>query len=74
MRSELKGLKWEIPKQKEGEERPAFLDRMAGYYALKYFYEALFRAISNFLPGNSQFSSQLYNSMYSLLAFDGPAQ
>ena len=71
LRSESKGLKWEIPKQKEGEERPAFLDRMAGYYALKYFYEALFLAIIRILPSDSNFSSQLYDSMYSLLASDG---
>jgi hypothetical protein len=64
-------LKWEIPKQKEDEERPAFLDRMAGYDALKYFYEALFHAITNILPRNARLSSQLFDSMYSLLAFDG---
>ena len=47
-----------------------FYDRMAGYYALRFFYQELFDAVTKILPYGSNISSQLFEDMYSLLSSD----
>jgi hypothetical protein len=70
-RTELKGFKWVKPEKGEDEPADRFHDRMAGYLALKYFFSDLFEAITKILPFPANISSQLFESMYSLLASDG---
>ncbi len=71
LRAELKGNNWKRPEKQDGESLHSFHDRLAGFFALKYFFEALFEALSKILPTGSNFNSQLYATMYSLLASDG---
>jgi hypothetical protein len=71
LRSEAKGCKWVRPEKIEGESTDHFHDRMAGYHALKFFFQDLFEAITKILPMPSNISSQLYDTMYSLLSSDG---
>ena len=44
---------------------------MAGCYALRFFYQALFDAVTKILPYGSNISSQLFDNMFSLLSPDG---
>ena len=71
LRAELKGDNWTMPEKQDGESLHSFHDRLAGFFALKYFIEALFEALSKILPTGSNYNSQLYATMYSLLASDG---
>lgn len=69
-RAELKGDKWPRPERKDGETRESWLKKLAGFYALQHFYEALFRAIINILPPNANIDTRLYPCMYSILSSD----
>ena len=69
-RAELKGFKWVKPEKGEDEPADQFYDRMAGFFALKFFFHDLFEAITTILPLPADISSQLFDSMYSLLASD----
>jgi hypothetical protein len=70
-RSELKGDKWERPTRMEGDSHDRFWDKMAGYYALIFFYDALFNALTNILPIGSNISAHLFKTMHSVLSSDG---
>ena len=70
-RAESKGNRWNRPERKDDECQEQFFDRLAGYYALRFFYDALFEAVTKILPYGSNISSQLFKNMFSLLASDG---
>jgi hypothetical protein len=71
LRSESKGFKWVKPEKRVHESTDHFHDRMAGFFALKFFFSDLFDAISKILPYPADISSQLFDTMYSLLSSDG---
>jgi serine/threonine protein kinase len=71
LRSESKGFKWVKPEKRVNESTDHFHDRMAGFFALKFFFSDLFDAISKILPYPADISSQLFGEMYSLLSSDG---
>jgi serine/threonine protein kinase len=69
-RTESKGSRWKRPERGDCDSQDQFYDRMAGYYALRFFYQALFDAVTKILPYGSNISSQLFEDMYSLLSSD----
>lgn len=69
-RSECKGDKWPRPEKAINESEDNFLNRLAGYYALQYFFSELFHAIINILPRGANFTTQFWPCMSSFLASD----
>ena len=67
-RSEMKRDKWARPEMMDQESRDSFLDKLAGYYLLLYFYEALFTAVVNILPQHANISVSLALNMASVLS------
>jgi hypothetical protein len=69
-RSECKGDNWPKPEKATEESEDSFLKRLAGYYALRYFFSELFEAIINILPRGASFTTQLWPCMMSFLSSD----
>ena len=69
-RSECKGDAWPKPEKATDESEDSFLKKLAGYYALQYFFSELFQAIINILPRGACFTTQFWPCMTSFLASD----
>ncbi len=72
-RSQLKGDKWPRPEKESDESEDSFHDKLAGFYALLYFFDDLFDAIVNILPEGASIVTRLVKSMKALLGSDSTA-
>jgi hypothetical protein len=66
-RSELKGVKWHRPERAQGDSEDSFYDRLAGFYALSYFFDDFFYAIVNILQDCANIVNRLVKAMKSFL-------
>jgi len=69
-RSELKGDKWPRPERESDESEDSFHDKLAGFYALSFFFDDLFDAIVNILPDCACIVTRLLQSLKSILGSD----